>query len=139
MAAAGGSDASSVEADGPVPTVTNTMTVTAETTATVALTETVTATVAPQPAAELPAPSSTTATQAVKVTVPNGVGKNYQEAQDLWRAAGLAVGVATDATGANRLPILDLNWVVLEQDIAPGTVVDEYTVITATVKKFTDQ
>ena len=48
------------------------------------------------------------------------------------------VGPAVDATGANRLPVLDLNWVVLEQDPAAGEVVDADTVITATVKKYTD-
>jgi beta-lactam-binding protein with PASTA domain len=70
--------------------------------------------------------------------VPDGVGSNYQDAQDLWRAAGLHVLPAIDATGANRIPIIDSNWYVLAQDPAAGTVVPMDSFITATVKKYTD-
>jgi PASTA domain len=72
------------------------------------------------------------------VVVPKGVGLDYQSAQDLWRAAGLHVAPATDATGAHRLPIVDSNWVVLSQDPPAGAVVDRGSFITATVKKYTD-
>lgn len=75
---------------------------------------------------------------ASKVAVPNGIGLNYQEAQDLWRAAGLHVAPANDATGANRLPVLDSNWVVVAQDLKPGSKVTADSFITATVKKYTD-
>jgi len=127
------------------PTVTSVATVTQE--STVTLTATVTAkppaestpppaeSTAPAPAAAI----STTEAPAVQITVPDGVGMNYQEAQDLWRAAGLIVGVAEDATGANRLPFLDRNWVVVGQDLTPGSTVETGTVITATVKKYTDK
>lgn len=91
------------------------------------------------PAAAAAAPAATTsAAPPTRVTVPDAVGKNYQDAQDLWRSSGLIVGPAVDATGANRLPVLDLNWVVLEQEPAAGVVVDAGTIITATVKKYTD-
>lgn len=91
------------------------------------------------PTAGEPAPAATTsAAPPVRVTVPDAVGMNYQDAQDLWRSSGLIVGPAVDATGANRLPVLDLNWVVLEQEPAAGEVVDADTMITATVKKYTD-
>lgn len=73
-----------------------------------------------------------------KVVVPNGIGLNYQQAQDLWRGSGLVVLPAIDATGANRLPVLDRNWVVLAQKPAPGSKVDVGAEITATVKKYTD-
>jgi beta-lactam-binding protein with PASTA domain len=73
-----------------------------------------------------------------KVTVPNGVGKDYQTAQDLWRAAGLVVLPATDALGANRLPVIDSNWVVLSQSPKAGSSVESGASITATVKKYTD-
>jgi hypothetical protein len=63
---------------------------------------------------------------------------NYQAAQDLWRAAGLHVAPATDATGANRVPIIDSNWVVLSQDLKAGSMVAAGSFITATVKKYTD-
>jgi hypothetical protein len=74
-----------------------------------------------------------------QIIVPSGIGKNYQEAQDLWRAAGLHVLPATDATGANRIPVIDSNWVVVDQDLKPGTKVDAGSFITATVKKYTDK
>jgi beta-lactam-binding protein with PASTA domain len=75
---------------------------------------------------------------AQRIVVPNGVGMNYQDAQDLWRGAGLHVAPAVDALGAHRLPIIDSNWVVLRQSPAAGTTVDTGTFITATVKKYTD-
>ena len=82
----------------------------------------------------------TTAAKATESTVkvPDGVGMDYQSAQDLWRAAGLVVAPATDATGAHRLPVIDANWVVLAQDLKAGSKVPEGTLITATVKKYTD-
>ncbi|WP_222594171.1 PASTA domain-containing protein [Terrabacter aerolatus] len=75
---------------------------------------------------------------ASKITVPDGVGMNYQEAQDLWRAAGLVVAPADDATRAHRLPVLDSNWVVLGQDLTAGSKVASGSMITATVMKYTD-
>jgi hypothetical protein len=72
------------------------------------------------------------------IVVPDGVGKDYQTAQDIWRAAGLHVAPAHDATGANRLPVIDSNWVVLAQDPKAGTRVDKGSFIKATVKKYTD-
>ena len=74
-----------------------------------------------------------------QVVVPNGVGKDYQTAQDLWRAAGLHVAPATDAKGTHRIPIIDSNWVVLAQDLKAGSSVPRDSFITATVKKYTDK
>jgi len=86
-----------------------------------------------------PAAAETTpAVEAANIKVPNGVGKDYQSAQDLWRAAGLHVAPATDATGAHRLPVIDSNWVVLSQDLKAGSTVPADTFITATVKKYSD-
>ena len=73
-----------------------------------------------------------------KIVVPSGVGLDYQAAQDTWRGAGLHVAPGVDATGANRLPLIDSNWVVLSQNPKAGTKVDADSIITATVKKFTD-
>ena len=72
------------------------------------------------------------------IVVPNGVGLDYQSAQDIWRAAGLHVAPAIDALGAHRLPVIDSNWVVLSQDPEAGAVVQRDSFITATVKKYTD-
>ena len=71
--------------------------------------------------------------------VPNALGKDYQTAQDLWRAAGLHVMPAIDALGAHRVAVLDSNWVVLSQSPAPGSSVPPDTAITATIKKYTDK
>jgi len=84
----------------------------------------------------LPAPAPTLDEM---IVVPNGVGLDYQSAQDLWRAAGLHVLPAKDALGANRLPIIDSNWVVLAQDPEAGAVVPRGSFIRATVKKYTDE
>lgn len=77
-------------------------------------------------------------TRPATTTVPNGVGLNYQAAQDLWRANGLVVLPAIDALGAHRLPVIDANWFVVAQDLKPGSVVEWGSGITATVKKYTD-
>lgn len=84
----------------------------------------------------VPTPSANAPTG--EVVVPNGVGLDYQSAQDLWRAAGLHVLPAIDALGENRLPVIDSNWVVLAQDPPAGAVVPMDSFITATVKKYTD-
>lgn len=111
-------------------------------TATPPATVTVTATPTPTPVAPEPVapaePEPAAPAAAAKVTVPNGVGMNYQAAQDKWRAAGLYVMPATDATGANRVMILDANWVVLGQSPKAGTKVAAGSDVTATVKKYTD-
>ena len=109
---------------------------------------TVTVTQTPVPAATQASPSTSVstppatvaavATNSASIVVPNAVGKDYQSAQDLWRAAGLHVLPAIDALGANRLPVIDSNWVVLAQDPKPGTTVPMDSFITATVKKYTD-
>src|SRR3954453_11749924 len=88
-------------------------------------------------------PSSTTApdapaTDTAMITVPDGVGLDYQSAQDEWRAAGLHVAPADDATGAHRLPLVDANWVVLSQNLKAGSKVAADSFITATVKKYSD-
>lgn len=84
------------------------------------------------------APAQATEAAVTTIKVPNGVGMDYQSAQDLWRSAGLIVAPATDATGAHRLPLIDSNWVVLAQDLKAGSKVPDGTLITATVKKYTD-
>ncbi|MEU3251700.1 PASTA domain-containing protein [Streptomyces sp. NPDC006997] len=53
--------------------------------------------------------------------LPNLVGKDLQAAQDEAQAAGFYVLDDQDASGQNRLQILDRNWTVCNQDPAPGT------------------
>lgn len=106
---------------------------------TVTVTTTQTTRTAQSPTATEPArTASAGAATATTVATPNGVGMNYQAAQDAWRAAGLHVSPAVDATGAKRLPVIDSNWVVLSQDPPAGTRVAAGSFIVATVKKYTD-
>ena len=91
------------------------------------------------PAPAPPAPAVPAPAVPSSVLVPNAIGKDYQTAQDLWRAAGLHVTPAIDALGAHRVAVLDANWVVLSQSPAPGSSVPKDTAITATIKKFTDK
>lgn len=81
---------------------------------------------------------TTRAPEAAEIEVPRGVGLDYQSAQDLWRAAGLHVAPAKDATGANRIPVIDSNWIVVSQDPKAGSMVEAGSFITATVKKDSD-
>ena len=111
----------------PAPTVTVTATPLAQASQSAAATE-------PARTAQTGAATATTT-----VVTPNGVGLNYQAAQDAWRAAGLHVSPAIDATGANRLPIIDSNRVVLTQDPPAGAPVEAGSFIVATVKKYTDK
>lgn len=83
-------------------------------------------------------PATPATPKASMVKVPNGVGLDYQSAQDAWRGAGLIVAPAEDATGAHRTPVVDSNWVVLEQDLTAGSKVQSGSLIKASVKKYTD-
>ena len=121
------------------PAVTVTQTTTASATTPEATSPAV-ASSTPEDVASTPTETAATkAAAATTLTVPNGVGKDYQTAQDIWRAAGLHVAPATDATGANRMPLIDSNWVVLAQDLKAGSKVPTDSFITATVKKYTDK
>ena len=116
-------------------TTTTTTVATPEVTKTVEVPAAASAPAAPAPAAPAaPAPAAPSS-----VLVPNAIGKDYQTAQNLWRAAGLHVTPAIDALGAHRVAVLDSNWVVLSQSPAPGSSVPTDTAITATIKKFTDK
>ncbi|TEX51623.1 MAG: hypothetical protein B7C55_04620 [Actinomycetales bacterium mxb001] len=111
---------------------------------TVTVTETAVAPASPDPSTPAPpesAPSASDVAPAAEsemVVVPDMVGQNYQDAQDMWRASGLVVLPGEDATGANRLPVLDSNWYVVAQTPAGGTEVPNGSSIQATVKKYTD-
>lgn len=124
------------------PTSSVTVTETATQTATQMATETASQSViAPEPSSATPV-EPTDDVQPVPqtdvITVSDMVGQNYQDAQDVWRASGLIVVPGEDATGANRLPIIDSNWYVVAQEPAGGMEVPNGSSITATVKKYSD-
>ncbi len=119
----------------PQGTAAPTVTVTAEP----APTPTVTVTAEPESTTEdTGAANNKPADNSGTFRVPDGVGMNYQDAQDLWRSQGLVVLPAEDATGANRMPMIDSGWVVLGQDPKPGTPAKDGDSITAVVKKYSD-
>jgi hypothetical protein len=53
--------------------------------------------------------------------LPNLVGMDLQAAQDKAQAAGFYSLDDQDASGQNRLQVLDRNWIVCSQKPAPGT------------------
>jgi beta-lactam-binding protein with PASTA domain len=67
--------------------------------------------------------------------VPDVVGKNHQEAQNLMQAAGLYGLVEEDATGQDRALVWDRNWEVVRQSPKPGTRVASDATITLYSKK----
>ncbi|GAA3241762.1 PASTA domain-containing protein [Actinocorallia longicatena] len=90
---------------------------------------------APPPSARAEKPSP----KPVLVKMPNLVGRNHQEAQDLLQSKGFVKLREHDATGQGRLLIWDRNWVVVSQTPAPGTRVDpEHTKVTLNSRKKTE-
>lgn len=69
-----------------------------------------------------------------KIKVPNVVGKDHQLAQDTMQEAGLYILLEEDATGQDRLLILDRNWTTVAQDPPAGTLVSEDQAITLKAK-----
>ncbi|WP_306963818.1 PASTA domain-containing protein [Streptomyces afghaniensis] len=63
---------------------------------------------------------TTTETAAEQGNLPDLTGKSLQEAQDTAQANGFYVLTSDDATGRNRLQVLDRNWTVCSQTPAPG-------------------
>jgi hypothetical protein len=84
------------------------------------------------------APPAADAAASGKITVPNVVGKDHQFAQDTMQAAGLYNLSEEDATGQDRLLLIDRNWKVVTQTPAPGNKVSEDTTITLRSKKLSD-
>jgi hypothetical protein len=89
-------------------------------------TVTVTAPAPPAAATPSPAPGST----GTSWTMPDLVGSNLQDAQngiqDLTNFA-IAVTTSHDSTGAGRQQVLDRNWKVCSQSVAPGTTITKGT------------
>jgi hypothetical protein len=53
-------------------------------------------------------------------TLPDLVGQDLQAAQDEAQAAGFYLLDDQDASGQNRLQVMDRNWTVCSQEPAPG-------------------
>jgi hypothetical protein len=77
----------------------------------------------PVPAGEAPRPAKV-------VDMPDLVGAGLQEAQDRMQQLfgnPLFVTTSHDASGAGRQQVLDRNWKVCDQSVAPGTRITEDT------------
>jgi hypothetical protein len=96
---------------------------------------------APAPAEEAPAPPEEASAPdpdagGDRARVPNVVGENHQYAQDTLQAAGFYALDERDCSGQDRLLLWDRNWVVREQDPAPGTPVSvDRTITLCSVKQ----
>jgi beta-lactam-binding protein with PASTA domain len=95
---------------------------------------------APTPPSTTTAPSTTSALSATPTAgpaatswvMPDLVGVNLQDAQNAIQSLtdfGIAITTSTDATGAGRSQLLDRNWTVCSQNVAPGESITADTAI----------
>jgi beta-lactam-binding protein with PASTA domain len=68
--------------------------------------------------------------------VPNVVCANLEDAQGALHHSGFLLITEHDGTGAKRTPLLDRNWVVTGQNVAPGSQPGLDTHIVLTVVKY---
>lgn len=88
------------------------------------------------PSVESPSPTPTpTPAAEVTFTVPDLVGANLQDAQDLLQSLGSYTMDQTDASGLDRMQVNDSNWQVCAQEPAAGTEVSTDTVVTLAAVK----
>lgn len=69
------------------------------------------------------------------IRVPSVVGKDHQLAQDTMQAAGLYNLAEEDASGQDRMLLIDRNWTVVSQTPSAGTRVSEDKTIVLRSKK----
>jgi hypothetical protein len=99
---------------------------------------------APAPAADAPVVTETPTTEAPAEddsagVMPDVVGLDLQTAQDTIQAeTELFFSDSRDATGQDRMQLMDSNWVVVGQTPASGTPLTNNDVPMLDVKKFTD-
>lgn len=78
----------------------------------------------------VPAPSADAPREARSAVMPDLVGVGLQDAQDrMQQLIGNPLFVTTshDASGAGRQQVLDRNWKICDQNVAPGTRITEDT------------
>jgi hypothetical protein len=107
------------------PTTTTTKKESSTTTKPSVTTEAPTTSVAPvttsAPATTTTTRPPTTTTAKASPLMPSVVGMSLQDAQDLIQTTGVFFSRSYDCTGAGRSQIVDSNWVVVVQNLAPGT------------------
>jgi hypothetical protein len=66
--------------------------------------------------------------------MPDLMCRNLQEAQDTIQRAGVFFSRSEDATGEDRMQLVDSNWLVVDQAPAAGTPIDEGEALLYVVK-----
>ncbi|MTJ65489.1 PASTA domain-containing protein [Nocardia seriolae] len=92
--------------------------------------------VSPIPPAITAAPTATTTAPAAEAAaiMPSVVCMNLQDAQNKIHEAGVFYSRSKDATGKGRHQVIDRNWLVVAQNLAPGTPFGEGDAILSVVK-----
>jgi hypothetical protein len=67
--------------------------------------------------------------------MPDVMCRNLQDAQDEIQDGGVFLSRSVDATGQDRMQVLDRNWVVVDQSPAPGMHIGEGDAVLSVVKK----
>jgi hypothetical protein len=67
-------------------------------------------------------------------TMPNVVCMTLQQAQDTIQDQGVFYSKSEDASGQGRRQVIDSNWIVIAQNITPGSPIDEGQVILRVLK-----
>ena len=84
--------------------------------------------------------SDTAATLDITTSVPRPLMPKVlcltlQDAQDLIQDQGVYYSRSEDALGENRNQVYDANWIVIEQNIAPGQPINEGDVLLKVLKR----
>lgn len=66
--------------------------------------------------------------------MPDVVCKDLQVAQDTIHDAGVLLSTSEDATGVDRLQVLDSNWIVVSQTPEAGELIGEGDAVLSVVK-----
>lgn len=66
--------------------------------------------------------------------MPDVICMNLQEAQDEIQDRGVFFSRSVDASGQDRMQIMDSNWIVVDQTPAPGTKIGEGEAVLSVVK-----
>ena len=75
-----------------------------------------------------PSSTSTSITASRGKVMPDVIGMNLQQAQDLIQSSGgVFFSSSYDCTGAGRRQLFDSNWIVVRQTPAPGSSIDGVT------------
>ena len=87
-----------------------------------------------EPADEVPDTAAVEAVAAPAALCQTSSAMNLQDAQDLIQQQGVFLSMSEDATGQDRMQVMDSNWVVVSQNIEPGHTFGEGEAVLSVVK-----